>query len=97
MKTENHHPIWYKNLYKRIFTKRMINVAIHRKYTCFSDLYTYQNAKNPRSVDNMVDNVDNPLWITHTVFVNKVYAFGSLTHGKLRLIPFFLQDTLQLR
>ena len=68
-----------------------------RKYTCFSDLYTYQNAKNPRSVDNMVDNVDNPLWITHTVFVNKVYAFGSLTHGKLRLIPFFLQDTLQLR
>ena len=44
----------------------------------------------------MVDNVDNPLWITHTVFVNKVYAFGAFTHGKLLSIPVFLQDTLQL-
>ena len=66
------------------------------KYTRFSDLYTYQNAKNPRSVDNTVDSVDKPLWITHTVFVNKLYAFVPFTHGKLLILRFFLQDALQL-
>ena len=65
------------------------------KYTRFSDLYTYQNAKNPRSVDNTVDSVDKPLWITHTVFVNKGYARMPLTHGKPGCWPIFLQDALQ--
>ncbi|MPN53470.1 hypothetical protein SDC9_201134 [bioreactor metagenome] len=51
--------------------------------------------KNPRSVDNTVDNVDKCLWITHTVFVNTLYAFVPFTHGKPLVFADFLQDPLQ--
>ena len=53
--------------------------------------------KNPRSVDNTVDTVDNPLWITHTVFVNTDYAFVSFTHGKPLIFRNNLQDALQIK
>ncbi len=32
-------------------------------------LYTYQNAKTTHFVDNIVDNVENRLWISHTISV----------------------------
>lgn len=63
------HPAGYCKLYI-IFYKTHGKRAYSLYSTGKFDLYTYQNAQNPNSVDNTVDNVDNPLWITHTVFVN---------------------------
>ena len=91
----DNHPVWYTILYT-IFYKTHDKRGYSSKYTRISDLYTYQNAKNPRSVDNTVDSVDKPLWITHTVFVNKGYARLPLTHGKLDFLIVFLQDALQI-
>ena len=73
MKKSGVHPLWYEELYI-IFYKTHDKRGYSSHSTGFLDLYTPQNAKNPHSVDNTVDNVDNPLWISHTVFVNSGYA-----------------------
>ena len=73
MRTKQYHPIWYWKLYM-IFYKTHDKRGYSSHSTQLFDLYTYQNANNPHSVDNTVDNVDNTLWITHTVFVNKWHA-----------------------
>ena len=73
MKVNEYHPIWYWKLYT-IFYKTHDKRGYSSHSTRFFDLYTYQNANNPHFVDNTVDNVDNPVWITHTVFVNKWHA-----------------------
>ena len=54
--------------------ERMILVDIHRAPGEKTDLYTYQNTEMSRFVDNMVDNVDNALWITHAGFVNNIVS-----------------------
>ena len=77
----DNHPVWYTILYT-IFYKTHDKRVYSSYSTSFFDLYTPQNAKNPHSVDNTVDNVDNPLWISHTVFVNSGYAWMAFTHGK---------------
>ncbi len=41
--------------------------SIHAKNI---DLCTAKNVKKTRYVDNMVDSVDNRMWISHTVFMN---------------------------
>ena len=73
MNQAKYHPIWYRELYT-IFYKTYDKRVYSSYSTSVFDLYTYQNAKKSHSVDNTVDNVDNPVWITHTVFVNKGYA-----------------------
>jgi hypothetical protein len=72
----------------------MIFVDIHRFPPAKTNLYTYQNAKNPRFVDNMVDNVDKRWWITHTANVNNVACKPVLTHGKRFLTREILQEFL---
>ena len=81
MNQAKYHPVWYRELYT-IFYKTHDKRGYSSHSTQFFDLYTYQNANNPHSVDNTVDNVDNPLWISHTVFVNSGYAWMAFTHGK---------------
>jgi len=91
---------------KRCVTLRGISVVLrefYRTYDCCvysvvstqkRDLYTSQNPKKARYVDNMVDNVDKGLWITHTVFVNNRCACVAFTHGKTGFHRFFLQEFL---
>ena len=92
----DNHPVWYTILYT-IFYKTHDKRGYSSHSTQLFDLYTYQNANNPHSVDNTVDNVDNTLWITHTVFVNKWHAWLPFTHGNPRFFVDFLQDGLQNR
>ena len=47
-----------------------------------TDLYIYQNPKTARYVDNMVDNVDNRMWTTHTVHVNNRSVKKGFLRGK---------------
>ena len=74
--------------------KTYVFTDIHHFPPAKTDLYTYQNAKKPRFVDNMVDNVDKPWWITHAAFVNNVAAFPVFTHGKRVFLRPFLQEFL---
>ena len=74
----------------------MISVRIHPQTRVKQDLYTYQNPKKSDSVDNMVDNVDKLLWITHASFVNNIGIRTVFTHGKLRFLAVFLQEFLPL-
>lgn len=76
--------------------KRMISVGIQPQTRVKQDLYTYQNPKKSHSVDNMVDNVDKLLWITHASFVNNIVIRTVFTHGKLRFLAVFLQEFLPL-
>ena len=62
--------------------------------TLKTDLYTYENAKKTRYVDNMVDNVDKRVWITHTVHVNnRSFRIGFL-RGKSRFRKWNMQEFL---
>ena len=70
----------------------MIFVYIHRFAPVKQDLYTCQNTKISRFVDNMVDNVDKPMWITHAGFVNNIGIRAYFTHGK----PYFFFRFLQV-
>ena len=76
------------------FTKRMILVDIHRFPPVKTNLYTYQNVKKPRFVDNMVDNVDKPMWISLTVFVHRRFGGRILTCGKSLFLEADLQEIL---
>jgi len=72
----------------------MILVDIHHFPPVKTNLYTYQNAKKPRFVDNMVDNVDKRWWITHAAFVNNAGCISVFTHGKRVFSRCFLQEIL---
>lgn len=58
------------------------------------NLYTLQNPKAPRYVDNIVDNVDKPVWITHTVFVHNTAEDECLLYGKAAKEKAVLQEIL---
>ena len=68
--------------------------AYSGSYTQKMNLYTSQKPKTPQYVDNMVDNVDKPLWISHTVFVHTGSAVPVLTCGKRRFLNVVLQEFL---
>ena len=58
------------------------------------NLYTSKKPKTPQYVDNMVDNVDNPLWISLTVFVHTRVGGCVLTCGKSLFREADLQEIL---
>jgi len=58
------------------------------------NLYTSKKPKTPQYVDNMVDNVDNPLWISLTVFVHTCVGGLVLTRGKSLFSEVDLQEIL---
>lgn len=58
------------------------------------DLYTSKKPKTPQYVDNMVDNVDKPLWISLTVFVHTCVDGQVLTRGKRLFFNVVLQEIL---
>jgi len=58
------------------------------------NLYTSKKPKTPQYVDNMVDNVDKPLWISLTVFVHTCVGGRVLTRGKSRFLEAELQEIL---
>ncbi|MCE5190141.1 MAG: hypothetical protein LLF75_13300 [Eubacteriales bacterium] len=72
----------------------MICVVIHCDVPAKRNLYTYQNRKKSRFVDNMVDNVDKGWWITHAAFVYTVGCKRFFTHGKRLFFDGFLQEIL---
>jgi hypothetical protein len=58
------------------------------------NLYTSKKPKTPQYVDNMVDNVDKPMWISLTVFVHMCFCRLVLTRGKSLFHGFVLQEIL---
>ncbi len=58
------------------------------------NLYTSQKPKTSRYVDNMVDNVDKRVWITHTVFVHNAENGKDLLYGKAVKRKGVLQEIL---
>lgn len=58
------------------------------------NLYTSKKPKTPQYVDNMVDNVDKPLWISLTVFVHTCVGGWVLTRGKRLFLKADLQEIL---
>lgn len=58
------------------------------------NLYTSKKPKTPQYVDNMVDNVDKPMWISLTVFVHRCFGERILTCGKSLFLEADLQEIL---
>ena len=58
------------------------------------NLYTSKKPKTPQYVDNMVDNVDKPMWISLTVFVHRCSGRLVLTRGKSLYHGVVLQEIL---
>ena len=92
-KGEKNYHLWYKSMLRNIketYVVRMYSC----KCTLKMNLYTSKKPKTPQYVDNMVDNVDNPLWISLTVFVHTCVGGCVLTCGKSLFREADLQEIL---